>query len=632
MIKKILFLITIILLPTAHAYARFESLEDAGISYELYNRDVKIHKDGTSEDIVEIKASILKEDARGHVAKFPLHYNEGLEKIEIIEAKTIFDGVEYKVSEDMIEDKPIANNRPGFDDIKQISISFPHPEISAQIYLKYRHKFHKARVDNEFTSSYYFGTGGAYWKKSKVSINSEIDLQKKVNDPGGNLSVKTEDVKDNPGYFRKAEITLINPITISTINEIRGSDLSPESLTYISLSSLDSWKKLGNIEAKGYLKIQDQELPAIFSDILKLAQKEKDIESQINVIIQNLNEKVQYFGTWQSYRGKFIPQDLQSVADKQSGDCKDFATITTTLLKALGYKANVAVVFRGEFMQEEKNSLVTPSQFNHVILKVLDKNGKIYWIDPTNLVSMPDGIFPDIAGRHALVLDEKESGYEYIPEVSESHAKTSILKTIEKDNIINVVVNFLGESALRLTGSGLYLSPKGLEDMIYSRFAKNGVEEANRVSHKIPNLTSRIVTPITIALGYKKPNLFFKTNLGKGYLLDPNWGIITKIAKVDTVVDVNDLYLGHPSTIDRKTVIKQEQVSNLKNLDLDVSTPYISLSRKCYEEGKDTVVEEKIIIHESWIPNTAFKSEEFKKLQTIIKDEIIDSALVINSE
>ena len=631
MFKKTIFLIAVIFFPLANAYARFETLEDASISYDFYNKDTKIKADGTSESIVEIQANILKEDGRELVAKFPLYYNEGMVTIEIIEAKTIFEGVEHKVSEDMIEDKPIANNRPGFDDTKLVSISFPHPEIGAQIYLKYKEHHYKPRLENEFAGSYYFGTAD-YWKKSNIKIDSEIDLRIKINDPGNNLSVKTESLKDNPDYFRKAEITLLNPITTRTINETYDSSLNSELFTYISLSSLDSWNKLGNIEAVGYLRINIQELPEVFLTILNLAKKEKDIESQLNVIIQNLNEKIQYFGTWQSYRGKFIPQDLQSVADKQSGDCKDFAYITARLLTELGYRANVALVERGEFMQEEKNILVNPDVFNHVIVRVLDENGKTYWIDPTNLVSMPDGIFPDIAGRHALVLDEKDSNYEYIPNVSESHATISINKTVKQDEIVDVVVDFKGESAMQWTGMGLYLAPKGVEDRIYSLFIKNGVEESDRISHKIPPLNTRIVEPITISLEYKKPDLFFKTNLGKGYLLDAKWSFLTKIAKIDTSSDVNDVYLGHPSTVERTTTIKQKEISNLKKLDFDLSTPYISLLRKCYTSGEDSIVEEKVVIHQSWIPNREFNSEDFKKLQKLIKDEIIDSALVINSE
>ncbi len=628
MLKKLFLLVAVILLPTTQTYARFQTLEDISFSYDFFNNEIKVKKDGTSEEIVEMQLNILKEGAREMAAKFSIPYNEGLSSIEIIEAKTIFEGLEYKVSDNMIEDKQVANNRPGFDDIKQVSISFPHPEVGSQIYLKYRQHSHKPRLENEFTSSYYFGVGG-YWKESKVTINSEIDLRIKINDPRNNLSVKTENIENNSSYFHQAEITLTKPITIETINEIHGSGLNPDLIPYISISSLDSWEKLGNIEADEYLKIQNQELPELFLDILKLAQKEKYIESQLNVIIQNLNEKVQYFGTWQSYRGKFAPQDFQSVASKQSGDCKDFATITSRILRELGYKANLALVRRGEGIQEKKDILPNPDVFNHVIVKVVDKDGKIYWIDPTNLVSMPDGIFPDIAARHALVLDEKDSKYEYIPDISESHAKISINNTVKQDYIMNIVVDFIGESAMQWTGAGLYMSPKAIEDVIYSRFIKNGVEESGRISNNIPDLTSRVVKPISISLEYKKPDLFFKTNLGKGYNLDAKWYHLTNIAKIDPLSDVNDLYLDYPSTIERKTKINKTKISNLENLNFDITTPYITLSRKCYPDGDDSIVEEKAIIHKSWIHNSEFKSEEFKNLQNLIKNEIIDSALIM---
>ena len=64
-------------------------------------------------------------------------YNSESSSIELIEAKSIFKEQDYKVTENMIEDKSVASNAPGFDDIKQISISFPMAQIGTKIYLKY---------------------------------------------------------------------------------------------------------------------------------------------------------------------------------------------------------------------------------------------------------------------------------------------------------------------------------------------------------------------------------------------------------------------------------------------------------------------------------------------------------------
>jgi hypothetical protein len=629
MFKKLTCLIFVLLFTTTNSYARLQTLEDANLTYDFYNVDILINEDGTSETITELEITLLRENARNLAAKFPIYYNSDSSSIDIIEAKTIFNDKEYPVTKNMIEDKSIGTNHAGFDDQKQIAISFPHSEVGTKIYLKYKERVNKTPIDKEFSGNYFFGIDGGYWKESTISINSAIDLKIKTNDPYKVLSVNTEKLKDKPDHFRKAQIKLIKPITSETINEVPYSNLNPKLLTYVSISSMDTWKKMGANLAPKYVEIQNQEMPKLLADIFKEASKEKDIITQINTITAKLNEKVQYFGSWQSHKGKFIPQDLALVASKQTGDCKDFSTITVKILKELGYQANVALVERSIGNQEVENVLPNNAAFNHAIVKVTDKDGKIYWIDPTNTVSMSDGLFPDIAGKHALVLDEKNSTFEKIPEISEAHSKMLITKMLDQNKTVNLTLEFLGEDALQLTGAELYLSKKGIEDYIYSNFLLSAIEENNRISSTIPSLNSRLVEPITISLKYKSPSIFFKSNLGKGYSLDTKWYLMSDIAKIDPTTNINDLYLGHPRTLERKTIIEQTKVSNVKNLDFNITTPFLTLSRQCYIEGENTIIAEKAVIHQSWIKNEEFNSEPFKKLQKLIHDELTNSSVIL---
>lgn len=624
-IKKFVILFVLSFLAN-NVYARFQNIDDAAVVYDFFNTNIIVKKDGTYESVCDFEVTIMKERGREIFSKYIINYNSGTEFADILEAKTISNGIEYIVTKDNIEDKLIGNSSPGFDDNKQLAVNFPNLEIGTKIYLKYKFHNKKPLIDNEFAQI--FTSHALYLKKLKIIVNSEIDLQIKINDPYDVLSTNMQPIEGKPNYFRKIEIDSVKPITEAVIDDVPNGDINTKLLTYVSISSLNSWKDLGNKTAVDYMNVQNQKLPKLFIDILKEASKEKDFESQVNKIVTKLNEKIQYFGNWGSHKGRFAPQDFSVVASKQSGDCKDFSSITVKILKELGYKANVALVIRGEG-QTIFDDILPTSVFNHAMVKAQNKNGKIYWLDPTNMLSMADGIFPDIAGKYTLVLDKEESSYEKIPDISEDHSKIIITKLINRNKIVNVKCEFLGEESIMLTGAELYLSKKAIESFLYSYLKDGNIPEENRKSSDIPDLNSRIVKPITISLSYKDDNMFFKTNFGDAYKVYNDNSIIKNIAMVNITSDVLDLYINHPRTIENKIIFEKRKVQNLENLNFNIKTPFITLLRQCYVDGENSVIDEKLIIHRSWIKSSEFSSENFKKLQMIINKNLINSAVIL---
>lgn len=609
-------------------YAKFCTLEDVSIKYDFYNRDVTINKDGSSEDTVELQMELLKDQAKTLASKYTIDYNSESSSIDIIEAKSIFKEKGYKVTKNMIEDKSIANNMLGFDDIKQISISFPIAQIGTKIYLKYKIRTTKIPVDGEFFSDYYFGLDG-YWQNACLTFNSAIPLQMEINDPFSKLSVEKKDIKTGQNFFYKAEVKLKQPLINAIINEMQSSSLNPKKLTSISVSSLSTWQKLGADQSNKYNEILNQPSPLLITEIINLARKEKGSINQINQITNLLNEKLQYFGDWRSLNGKFIPQNLDAIVKKQSGDCKDFAVITTKILKGLGYKANIALVFRGVGYQPLQSTLPTLSVFNHAIVKVVDTEGITYWIDPTNDISMAGGLFPDIAGQYALVLDGNKSVYEKIPEIKEDHAKILETTIVEQNNTAFTTIKFFGQEAMNLTGLALYRSKENIIDSIYNAFALHDIASVNRISSDIPELKSRIVKPLTVSINYIDPRMFAKTNFGSAYLLNTNFSFLRTLTNVDTKADVNDLYLGFARTLKHKTIFKNIKTQNLQNLNLQLTNPYVSLSRKCYIEGDDSVVVEQAQVHKSWVENEALKTQKFQEIQKNLQESIRDTLVVL---
>jgi len=627
--RSFLIVTTFVFLFANNSYARFATLQDADASYDFYNRDISINADGTYEETVEFQITLLREQARSIAAKFSLPYNGSCESIEIIQAKSILDAKEYPVTKNLITDKEIDGNKQGFDDYKQISISFPKNEVGASIYLKYKKSVNEVSLKQEFATNGYYGYGWL-WEKSNINIDSKIALKIKKNDPLKSLSVTTEEIKDKPGYFYKAQIQLIKPIINYTLNEIGNSVMNSNKVTYFTVTSFDNWQTLGNQLSLQYNEVLDKPLPKMFSEISEIAAKEKNSVDQINKVTTLLNEKIEYFGNWQSINGKFVPQNFDLVEKKQSGDCKDFAAITTKILNSLGYKANIALVHRGSGIQPAPNALPAPFEFNHAMVRAIDKSGKTYWIDPTNNVSMADGIFADIAEKYALVVDIENSAYEQIPAISEQHAKILVTDTIRDNNIALSEIKLLGENSMQLTGTHLYLSNQAAEDWLYNGFVSSNIDKENRINTVIPTLTSRVVTPVDITLQYKDPNMFSKTNLGKAYSLNKiNPPLLYSIVNIDVNQSFNDFYLEHPRTLEHKIIIKDTKIQNLEKLNFTLDNKFVSLSRKSYINGNDTIITDTAIIHRSWIENHELKSEEFKTLLLTVQNKVLQHLVVL---
>ncbi|AIL64823.1 hypothetical protein NOVO_02140 [Rickettsiales bacterium Ac37b] len=517
--KYIIILINILVIAgfAGTANARWAEYSDADIEMEIHNQDITVNEDGTTDVIVEMQAKILKEAGREYAAHYTYYYNGDSSKFSLLEAKTLFEGQEYILSKNLIEDKPLASTHYGFDQQRQVLLAFPKAEIGASIYLKYKLSVTKVPLNQVFSTIFHFGSG-EYLKKSIITLRSKIPLHSVVNDPDQVLTI----TKDQEDSFYSIKILLNKPIYKYVINEPENSILDNDKLTWVLLSSLTDWKDLSRRLSKDYINVMNQPLPLILKEIVNSVSEIKDEADQINKVISSIIDKIQYMSDMRTIAGRFIPQSLEKLVTTQMGDCKDFSTATAAMFQKLGFKAQVALVLRGVNAVSYNSVLPTLYDFNHAILKLTNKDGKVYWLDPTNPVSQVGGIFPDIAGKMSLVLDDKNPVYEKIPNINPNHAQIIIDKEIIKiDN--NTIIDtgkiaFKGEKAINITAAALYRSQKSVKDMLFNILSDSYLEEENKIKMDIPEL-SRIVHDVTIDYSYKQLNKTFKTNLGYAFTL-----------------------------------------------------------------------------------------------------------------
>lgn len=623
-LKIIFHLALLVFFITPIAEARWSKYEDASVEVKFSNVNINVNKDGTYETEVELQAKILKESGRDRFSLYSFIYNDDSADFTVLEARTTYNGEEYIVTEDMMEDKPLASPSKGFDQLRQVTISFPKIEIGTEIYLRYKQVNKKVPVDNFYGLS--FSYYGDYFQAENTKINSELPLEIKVNDPRSVLKI-VEEKKDD---VHSISIALKKAVYENTINEPHNGILNIKHNTWVSLSSLSKWEDLAKKLAPGYHSVINQPLPATFKAIAESATSESTDEDKINAVTSLLNEKVQYMGDWRTVSGKYFPRDLEKIADSQVGDCKDFSASTAAILQELGYKVQPVLVMRGTTNTSNSKALPNMGNFNHVMLKVTNKDGKIYWIDPTNTISMAQGIFPDIADRNALVLNSEEADYIKIPALQAENSKViSHSELTIEDNVVNEYgwLTVQGEAALGLTGVGLYYSNEQLRDSVFRMISGVYLDEEEKKFLELPDLTLRNVEDLTIKYEFQQKNKVFKTNLGPALNLGDNW--LNDV--VNTASDqVSDLFIGVPKTKESHMIIKDIKIKNCENLNFEIDSPWLYVNRSCKYQNNGTEFSNIIAIRKSFITNEELKTAEYKNLKSELENNFSRASIIIS--
>lgn len=379
----------------------------------------------------------------------------------------------------------------------------------------------------------------------------------------------------------------------------------------------------------------EQPLPGLFQTILEQAQEIEDDEiAQLNKVVASLIDEVRYSGNWIDTKGRLVPRDLAEIAATKYGDCKDFTVATAAILHCLGYVVQPALINRTEKWPIWEGS---PSieAFDHVLVKAKGQRGKVYWIDPTNKTSMVQGIFPDIAGKWVLVLDEKNSSYEQIPNIDAGHAQI-----IQEEKVAiqgnelykQGTISLKGEQAAPFVGFYFDLSKTKMEKMIFNYLNNGYVRKTQRKSFTFPDLNNRTVEDITYHYAYLKDNALFKTNLGSGikfYLGKLRSTLYNIVNEADNDNNVGDHYIGYPQTYTYTTIVQNRLVENLDRLNYSLDRPWMELSIEAKHQEEDTHITVHGIVKKSFITAKELKSQAFQSFKDQVQKDFLKVILVL---
>ena len=599
--------------------ARWANIKDASVRYDLWRLTIQVEKDGSYTQHKEIKATVLKNSAIHAFGNFALTYNGSSQKIQVLSAKTINNGKEFPVDLNFIEDKPLASSFKGFDQTRQILIAFPHVQSGSKIYIRYRLHVKTAPYKNFFSFSKIFGWD--FMTNVDIKIKSALPLSYKINNPNRSLKISYRTHKAGKKKY-EFKIKTKRPIFKKILDEkyvFLNYDLFP----WVEVSTTKKWSKMVQHLLPKYQEKITEPLPQIYQDIAQSAKKIKTgPKDQIDLILASLIEKVRYMGDWRPINGGYIPRSLSTIVKTGFGDCKDLSISLVAILKALGFKAQVALVNRSSARHNSNEfKLPSASAFNHAIVRA-EINNKVFWLDATNDMAYSRGLFSDIVDRPALILRSPKAKLMRIPKAQSAESEYHILQNFEitKQSLVKVTgdIHFKGRSAIGFTGASLNQSKKSIDYQFIQFTGASDISTLKQWKVDGYDLSSRIVKDFSVKLSYimeKNSTLFgYRTQFGPVFLFPRPYDL--NLFYIRAQDRISDLFLSQPRRMlftskmkNIKPIGKLKFNCHLKSKWLDISRQMLSLDPLVIRD-----------IYEFKQPQISIKELKSKKFSQLQKD------------
>jgi tetratricopeptide (TPR) repeat protein len=143
-------------------------------------------------------------------------------------------------------------------------------------------------------------------------------------------------------------------------------------------------------------------------------------------LLELLHDRVRYTGVLFGV-GKLVPNPPSVTLERRFGDCKDKAVVFTSMLRAAGVPAQLALVNSG-IAPDVSAELPGMGGFNHMIVRVPGE--RPLYIDPT-AEHMKVGELPtEIQGRHVLVIAGDGTALQRTPDPQPADQRRHIVKEL----------------------------------------------------------------------------------------------------------------------------------------------------------------------------------------------------------
>ena len=425
-----------------------------------------------------------------------------------------------------------------YDNVKERQLIFPNLEAGAKKVYSYQSEI----VDPFLLHKFIFGSNLPI-KNAALEIKTDKNINigyKTFNDPTNSIEFSKTEKKGK--WIYKWTLKEVKPVKFES-NSPGFLHQIPHINVFIKDYTINNKKVevLGDINKlytyyRGFTKnINLKEDPTLKAISLKITENLTNDDDKIKSIFYWVKDNIKYIAFENGYEG-FIPREASLICERKFGDCKDMASIITTMAKYANVK-NVFISWIGtREIPYSYDELPTPAVDNHMIA-VYKKGENYIFLDATDketLYGIPTAF---IQGKEALYGEGENYKIIKVPVVSAetNEVKEQVKFAIEKDKLI---------------GSG--------------KVQFNGYSRSNIVMRMgdATNKTRFEMIKSLVLKGNNKFNLkdFTEENLSnrdKPYQINYNFDLGNYIVKVDKEIYIN-LFLERPF---EKIIIEKDRVS-----------------------------------------------------------------------
>jgi hypothetical protein len=600
------------------AYAEWEEWDRASVVRESESH-ITVEDDGSYTEEILIILHIINRKAVENKSVSVMDYNSDSESLEFLAAETINDDIRIPVNSANMEDKPLASDANGFSSIRRHTFPFPSVREGSKLLKKFKKRVKRPPLDGFFFAGFSWTDATL---RSSIRIASALPLEFSVNDPNKVLNIVSG--RENGKYT--IEIVQSKKIFHSVVNENHGSwPLSQ--YTWVRFSSTKSWSVFGKAAGTAFENVLAQPLPPALAHIATLADKESSTLTKINAALRLFSEKFRYFGDWRPVNGGYIPRSLSTISDSGYGDCKDFATSITAILRSIGIPAYVALVSRSWFVPETNTALPSFFDFNHAIVFVEKEN---MWLDPTNSYRPAELIPADISSRTALVLDLKNPRLETTT-VGEAGDNSTALRWTYSPmksgwEALNAQILLEGVPAFYQTWGTLTSGQTFEKTARLSLEANEGdMRNLKFLSTTQPSFAN--MSRFEASYQFEKRNALYRTNVGDMKLLGFDFNTVNAITAISPHKRVLDFQIEQIQKYVVQQLYKERKASG-KMPTCKIRSPWIDIDRTFDKTPAGLQQTDTIVTKARKIPAADIHSPVFQKLQDEIRECSYNVALI----
>ncbi len=378
---------------------------------------------------------------------------------------------------------PFNPEAPIFSNQLLKTIQLPGLIKGSIIDYKFRTAVIKPYMKNNFFTEDYFG-GLSPLKKSVYKLTIPKGLYYRYAEYG--LEEKPEIIK-NP-----KNITLI--WSLWNRKKITPEEMGPGKsfiIPHVMISSVKSWNNV----ASWYAHLTEDKIKPgkeLNNYIKKLVSSKKTKLQKIKEIYNFVAKKIRYVGYEFGIDG-YKPSNVNSIFKNRFGDCKDHATLFSSMLRQIGVNAYPVLIPTTEIPDMNPN-VPTPFVFDHEITAIKLKHGKFMFADTTSNVTTFGDLPSMDQGRNVLILVNGKG----------ITAKTPIFPPSKNNISVKEYASVSNGRTLNVKSSIIY---SGAYDM-YKRYLYSSISKRKKKDGILKDVMSIVPNAKLAAYSFKNGNSF----------------------------------------------------------------------------------------------------------------------------